>query len=159
MPDPSAFSNYRRELNINEGIATVSYNYKGVQYNREYFTSYPDRVMVMRLTASESKQLSLDVRPTSAQGGQVTSKDNKITIKGQIANNGMKYESEFKVLNEGGTLTAENGKIKVANADSLTIIMTAATDYENKYPTYKGEDPHQKVEKSWPLFLRRVMRF
>ena len=103
--------------------------------------------MVMRLTASESKQLSLDVRPTSAQGGQVTSKDNKITIKGQIANNGMKYESEFKVLNEGGTLTAENGKIKVANADSLTIIMTAATDYENKYPTYKGEDPHQKVEK------------
>ncbi|MGR5905353.1 glycoside hydrolase N-terminal domain-containing protein [Bacillus paranthracis] len=108
------------------------------------FASYPDRVMVMRLTASESKQLSLDVRPTSAQGGQVTSKDNKITIKGQIANNGMKYESEFKVLNEGGTLTAENGKIKVANADSLTIIMTAATDYENKYPSYKGEDPHQK---------------
>ena len=95
--------------------------------------------MVMRLTASESKQLSLDVRPTSAQGGQVTSKDNKITIKGQIANNGMKYESEFKVLNEGGTLTAENGKIKVANADSLTIIMTAATDYENKYPSYKGK--------------------
>ena len=70
MPDPSAFSNYRRELNINEGIATVSYNYKGVQYNREYFTSYPDRVMVMRLTASESKQLSLDVRPTSAQEGK-----------------------------------------------------------------------------------------
>ncbi|WP_368908452.1 glycoside hydrolase family 95 protein, partial [Bacillus wiedmannii] len=89
MPDASSFSNYRRELNVNEGIATVSYNYKGVQYNREYFTSYPDRVMVMRLTASESKQLSLDVRPTSAQGGQVTSKDNKITIKGQIANNGM----------------------------------------------------------------------
>ncbi|EJQ05391.1 hypothetical protein IC5_02092 [Bacillus cereus AND1407] len=147
MPDGSSFSNYRRELNLNEGISTVSYNYKGVQYNREYFASYPDRVMVMRLTASESKQLSLDVRPTSAQGGQVTSKDNKITIKGQIANNGMKYESEFKVLNEGGTLTAENGKIKVANADSLTIIMTAATDYENKYPSYKGEDPHQKVEK------------
>ncbi|MGR5913803.1 hypothetical protein ACT7DA_09220 [Bacillus pacificus] len=53
----------------------------------------------------------------------------------------------LKLLNEGGTLTAENGKIKVANADSLTIIMTAATDYENKYPTYKGKMHIKKLKK------------
>ncbi|MGG1676200.1 glycosyl hydrolase family 95 catalytic domain-containing protein [Neobacillus sp. NRS-1170] len=146
MPDQASFSNYRRELNLNEGIASVAYNYKDVHYTREYFASYPDHVMVMRLNASKSGQISLDVRPTSAQGGKISSIDNTITIRGQIANNGMKYEAEFKVLNEGGTLTSENGKIKVANADTLTIIMTAATDYENKYPDYKGKDSHQKIE-------------
>ena len=146
LPNNASFSNYRRELNLNSGIARVDYTYENVDYKREYFTSYPDRVMVMRLSASESGKLSLDVRPTSAQKGTVTATDNNITIRGQVANNGMVYEAKFKVLNEGGTLTPDKDKIKVTNANALTIIMTAATDYENKYPVYKGDDPHNKVE-------------
>ncbi|WP_286229469.1 glycosyl hydrolase family 95 catalytic domain-containing protein [Neobacillus mesonae] len=146
LPSNASFSNYRRDLNLNDGMAHVAYTYENVDYKREYFASYPDHVMVMRLTASELGKLTLDVRPTSAQQGTVTAADNTITIHGQVANNGMVYEAKFKVLNEGGTLTPENNKIKVTNADALTIIMTAATDYENRYPDYKGEDPHKKVE-------------
>lgn len=146
LPNNASFSNYRRELNLNEGVARVAYTYENVDYEREYFASYPDRVMVMRLTASEPGKLSLDVKPTSAQKGKIAAADDSITISGQVANNGMAYEAKIKVLNEGGTLTPDTDKINVNNATSLTIIMTAATDYENKYPFYKGDDPHKKVE-------------
>ena len=57
-------TNYRRELSLNDGISTVSYDYGNVTYSREYFTSYPDKVMAIRLDASQSGALSFTLRPT-----------------------------------------------------------------------------------------------
>lgn len=44
---------YRRELNLENAVATVRYTFKGVDYKREYFCSYPDNVMIIRLTANK----------------------------------------------------------------------------------------------------------
>ncbi|CAH1192956.1 hypothetical protein PAECIP111891_00466 [Paenibacillus allorhizoplanae] len=145
LPGASTVSNYRRELDLQDGIARVSYTYNGVDYLREYFVSYPDKVMVMRLSASQNGQISLDVRPTSAQGGTVTASGDTITIRGNVSNNQMLYESQVKVTNEGGTITPANGKISVSGANALTVVMAAGTDYANSYPTYKGTDPHNQV--------------
>ncbi|NQX67245.1 discoidin domain-containing protein [Paenibacillus alba] len=135
--------NYRRELDLEEAASRVKYTLDGVEYTREYFISYPDKVMVTRLTANQSGKLSLDVRPTSSQGGDVIASGNNIQIRGHVADNNMLYEGNFRVLNQGGTLTPGSGKISVANADSLTILSTLGTNYANSYPAYRGEDPHQ----------------
>ena len=57
-------SEYSRSLDLNTAISSVSYVYDGVTYNREYFTSYEDYCMVIKLTASEDGKLSFTLRPT-----------------------------------------------------------------------------------------------
>ncbi|MFM8984026.1 MAG: glycoside hydrolase N-terminal domain-containing protein [Spartobacteria bacterium] len=57
-----AAQDYRRSLNLNEAIALVSYKQDGVTYKREYFASYPDNVVAVRLTADQKGALSFTVR-------------------------------------------------------------------------------------------------
>lgn len=59
-------TNYQRSLNLNEGTAEVSYEYSGVKFHREYFMSYPDNVLVIKLTADKPGRLSFTVRPQIA---------------------------------------------------------------------------------------------
>ena len=52
-----ACSDYRRELDLSRSLAGVSYKMDGVRYEREYFCSYPGRVMVMRFTSDAPGKL------------------------------------------------------------------------------------------------------
>jgi hypothetical protein len=45
-------SNYRRDLDIGEALAHVSYAVGSMVYNREYFASFPDSVLVGHITGS-----------------------------------------------------------------------------------------------------------
>ena len=57
-------TNYERWLDLNTAISGVQYDYQGVTYSREVFTSYPDKVLVIRLDASEDGKLDFTLRPT-----------------------------------------------------------------------------------------------
>lgn len=59
----STRTNYERSLTLNDGICRVKYEHNSVKYKREYFMSYPDNVMVIKLTADKAKNLSFTVRP------------------------------------------------------------------------------------------------
>ena len=54
--------NYRRELNLNDAIARVEFRRAGVTFTREMFVSAPDQVMVLRLSAVGSKEISFEAR-------------------------------------------------------------------------------------------------
>jgi alpha-L-fucosidase 2 len=56
-------SDYRRALCLNDAIKTVSYRSGGIGYQREYFTSYPNDILVIRLTADRPGALTFVVRP------------------------------------------------------------------------------------------------
>ncbi|GAA0069928.1 hypothetical protein UT300003_14510 [Clostridium sardiniense] len=163
IPNNASISNYRRELDIEEAVARVKYTYNNVNYTREYFTSYPDNVMVVKLTSDKPGSISLNVRNEGVHEGnksneQVTVSNNTITLKGALTpgvvygsdgnvGNGMKYESQVKVINEGGTILDKDDRVQVSDSNSVTLIMSAGTDYKNEYPTYRGEDPHNAVTK------------
>ncbi|HEY4984783.1 MAG TPA: glycoside hydrolase family 95 protein, partial [Verrucomicrobiae bacterium] len=51
LPGHENLADYRRELDIGNALAHVSYQSGGVNYRREYFCSHPDGVLVVRLTA------------------------------------------------------------------------------------------------------------
>lgn len=145
----SQVTNYVRDLDLTNAIASVSFDQEGISYKREYFTSYPDNVTVMKFTASEPGSLSFNTSITTAQSSELSTikaEEDLITLKGRIADNNLKYESQLKVLNKGGSLTSKNdGTIEVHEADSVILLLTAGTDYKNEYPTYRGEDPHDAV--------------
>jgi alpha-L-fucosidase 2 len=79
-------SNYRRELNIGNAIARTTYAQDGVTYTREYFASFPDRVLVVRVTADKPGRVNLtailgSIHPTART---VTESGNMLVMKGQV---------------------------------------------------------------------------
>jgi alpha-L-fucosidase 2 len=130
---------YRRALDLNTATASVSYQSGGVRYNREYFISYPDKVLVIRLTADKAKSLSFKVRPQIPYVNAKKPRDCRtaktvvdgdlITLSGTMAFFPCNYEGQVKVLNEGGELSLDKESITVANADSVTIILATGSNY------------------------------
>ena len=50
LPDMGEVTEYRRELDLSSGVLSVSYKLNGIKYHREYFISYLDQALMMRLT-------------------------------------------------------------------------------------------------------------
>ncbi len=139
---------YHRELDMEDGMVRVKFSYKRVTYTREYFCSYPDRVMVMRFTCDKASNLTFDIWVDCAQSENTIIADatNKtIVTTGKVSDNKMGFESQIKISNEGGAITAEGNKLHVSRANSATVIMTAATEYVNIHPKYTGANPHDTV--------------
>ena len=57
LPGHDKATHYRRDLNLEEAVASVNYESDGVNFTREYFTSLADQVTVIRLTASKAGAL------------------------------------------------------------------------------------------------------
>ncbi len=56
--------NYQRWLDLETAVSGVRYDYEGVTYERSYFVSYPDKCIVIKLSASKNGKLSFVLRPT-----------------------------------------------------------------------------------------------
>ena len=141
-------TNYIRTLNLQNATSTVSFDYNGVHYTREYFVSYPDNVMGVKLTADKANSLTFDVSMTSSQGGTIKSTNDLITVSGALTDNQLKYNGQLKVIANGGTQVANNGAIKVTNANEVVMFVALATDYKNVYPEYRtGESDAQVNQK------------
>ncbi|MDF7825948.1 glycoside hydrolase family 95 protein [Pontiellaceae bacterium B12227] len=158
--DHNQISSYERELNLNEGVSRVKYEQGGVQFIREYFTSYPDKVMVIRLNASKAGQLSFTLRPTipflgEGKTGSVSAKGDTVTLSGMMTYYKIQFEGQFKVIPQGGKMKASGGTVSVSNADSAVILIAVGTNYQldpqvfltaNAADKLKGfPHPHAKV--------------
>lgn len=56
---PAEITNYRRSLDLDQGLAKVSYVKDGVTFQREVFSSAAEQVIVVRLTADQVGPLCL----------------------------------------------------------------------------------------------------
>ncbi|GAA1182892.1 glycoside hydrolase N-terminal domain-containing protein [Kitasatospora gansuensis] len=141
-----SYTGYRRSLDIANALAKVSYTSAGVGYDREYFAANPGNVVAGRLTASQAGKISFTLRYTSPRADFTpTASGGRLTVRGTLADNGMKFESQVQITTDGGTVTSTGGQVKVVGANSATLVMSAGTDYAQSYPTYRGADPHAKV--------------
>ena len=169
------FSDYRRDLDLSRAVGTVTYKSGGVTYRREYFASYPDQVIVVRLTADKPGNITGSIQLADRHFAELTTKGNTVTASGtldekiyvtkgfsdialgtpeqiasatrQFAGNNMKYEAQMRVVADGGTLASgAEGELKVTSANSVTILLAAGTDYLTDCAKHwRGEDPHTKV--------------
>ena len=138
--------NYRRQLDIRQAIHTIRYTSGGVAYQRECFCTSPDQVLVLRLTADKPASYTGTIQLTDAHEAKVTAEKNRLTASGALKN-GLQYESQVLVLNDGGTVEADAGKIRFSGASSLTIFLAAGTDYVNQYAKgWRGEAPHGRLD-------------
>ncbi|SEH00152.1 alpha-L-fucosidase 2 [Nonomuraea solani] len=143
---PESPAGYRRELSLREAVARVAYTDGDVRHEREYFAANPDNVIVGRLSADRPGQVSFTLRHTSPRDDKtVTAAGGRLTIRGTLRDNRLRFEVQVQVIITGGSRTDAGDEITVTGADSAVFVLSAGTDYAGTYPDYRGEDPHARV--------------
>lgn len=131
--------NYHRELDLSKALVKVSYRHKGVNYRREYFASFPDQIIVMRISADKPGKISMRVSMNSPlQEGKIVATDLDLVLKGKMPESGMDYSSFVKLKPQGGEVLNTANSIEVKQADAVVILLSAKTNYEMNWPTCLG---------------------
>jgi len=148
--------NYERGLNLNDAVAYTKYTADGVDYRREYFTSYPDKALVIRLTATKpfSTRIELTIPYIKPYGrkegdgdgksGTVTYSGNRAVMQGVMHHFNLKFSGELAAVTDG-TVTAVDDGLTVENASEITIYMTVGTNYELRPEVFLEHNPKKKL--------------
>jgi alpha-L-fucosidase 2 len=139
-------SDYRLELNLDTAIATTTFTHNGVRYRREVFSSSPDQVIVIRLTADKLGKISFTAtldRPAHFETAALA--QNRLKLFGTalpVNDNpglpikerqvGIQYYAELLAVSTEGMTTTKNNALVVTNATAVTLFLDCATNY--RYP-------------------------
>lgn len=142
--DAAAFTNYRRELDLSNAIATVTYQQNGVSFRREYFVATTPNALVIRITANRKAAINCTASLTRPERFQTVGEGQELVMSGSLDNGaggqGMQYMTRLAANQKGGTKKVVNGQLQIKGADELVLVLTAATDYLSEYPVFKGRD-------------------
>ena len=141
FPGHGTCSDFYRDLDLKTAVATVCYTVDGVHYRREAFTSFPDQVAVVRLTASERQRIAFRLSFATPMGNYRTTVENgrRLVIDGRTDGHEtipgkVEYRTVAEILPEKGRMSADSTGITVTDADAVTILISIATnfiDYKN----------------------------
>jgi len=137
-------TDYHRELDLENGIAQVRYRVGDALFTRETFCSYPDQVLVVRLTCNRPRQINVDASLDSPYLDKLVRRDSHLDLDGQwrgdgkphalvapVAGKGLRFRISLCVLAEGGTVVGGDSALSIRGADSATLILAAATSFRN----------------------------
>ncbi|MFV0506800.1 MAG: glycosyl hydrolase family 95 catalytic domain-containing protein [Bacteroidales bacterium] len=145
------YTNYHKELDLNEAVVRVSYEQNGVSYAREVFASHPDDVLVIKLSADQKEALSFDVKLNRPERFATTCEDETLMMHGALNNgkggDGMQYAARLKAKATGGTVSYTDSLISIKDADEVVLLLVAETNYKQEYPTFIGDDPIATTKK------------
>ena len=133
-------TNYSRALDLETGVASVKYQEGAINHKREYFANYPSRLMAFHYENDAAAGTDYTVRFDSLHPHQVSSENNILILTGNVADNGMAMEARLEIRVEGGEVNFKNGQATIISASAMTLVLTAATDYQDQAPEYKGND-------------------
>jgi alpha-L-fucosidase 2 len=150
---------YRRELNLATGVARLTYRVGDATFTREVFSSAPDQVVVVRISCDEPGQVSFRATLARSQDAEVTvAAPDRVILTGeaiahtnfwisanqspaarkketdQLEPAGVKFRGVLRAINEGGKVAVSGTDLVVSNANAVTLLVVAATDY-------RGGDP------------------
>ena len=144
-------TNYRRALSLDSALATVEFTKEKVHYRRQYFISYPHNVMVMRFSADKpgKQNLTFSYAPNPDGKGTMKADGNQsLCYEARLNNNQMAYTVRMTALPTGGSVRTDDGRLIVEQADEVTFLVTADTDYKINFDpdfndplTYVGVNP------------------
>lgn len=150
FPSPNTVTDYRRELDLEEATAKVSFLADGVRYRRETIASGPHQVLAIRLEADKSEHISFTLAFNSPQSKTVSVLDAKtLTMSGVSTDNAgvkgaVKFQCLARILADGGALTATHDSLSVKGANAVTILVSIGTSYRN-YRDVTGDEGAQAL--------------
>jgi alpha-L-fucosidase 2 len=141
MPyEKEKYQNYHRQLSIDSAIAKVNYTVGNKAYSREMFASHPHQVIVIKYKCNVAGGLNLRLYMHRERDAATYSVDNDASTliqAGQImafdsvanSNKGLKFQTQLKIINSGGTIESKQGIVNIKNANEVIILIVAATNY------------------------------
>lgn len=128
-----SIENYQRSLLLEQAVAMCSYSLDGVQYQREYFTSFSDDVSVIRLSADQANKINFELKLSRPERYSIFVRDSALHMSGQLNNGtdglGMRYQTTVKPVLTGGSLTVDTQSIKVSNATEVVLYISSGTNF------------------------------
>ena len=145
FPGVGNYTNYYRELSIDSARAITRYTINGVQYQREYISSFSSNVITVRLTASKKGMITFNAQLTSPhQDVNIKSEGDEILLSGTSSNHeGLKGKVNFtgrvtaKLI--GGQMENREGVLSIAHADEAILYISIATNFVH-YNDISGND-------------------
>ena len=162
--------NYTRTLDMSKAIVTVDFTANDIKYKKEYFVSYPDNVMVVKLSASGNVLPDIKVRFASRLKSECASENGMLYLEGECPGKSGSYSSIGKVRFEyfdepekrgvrfksgakaicDGTITFEDGVLDIKGASEAVIIMSIKTSYNgyDRHPFTDGKEYRNALEQT-----------
>ena len=141
FPGLPQVTHYQRSLDLDTGIASITYTHEGVTFKREVFASQPANAIVMRITASQPGRITFKStfkRPQDSTTSSVADDPQAIMLDGQITcldekqqARGLRFAGQLKAVATGGNVSNANGILEVAAADAVTLFVAGATNYQS----------------------------
>ncbi|MDQ8202168.1 glycoside hydrolase family 95 protein [Pelagicoccus sp. SDUM812003] len=137
FPGHERYDAYSRSLDLNDAIASVSYEVDGVRFTREQFASYPDNVIVLRFAANQPGMIDLTLRLASPhEGAQVSITPDSLQIAGKNRSSegiegALRWQTDLSVVTEGGWTLTGDEFLKIRGADAVTLLIAASTSFVN----------------------------
>jgi alpha-L-fucosidase 2 len=142
---------YRRDLDVQNAIASVSYTVNGITFKRETFASLSDGVIIVRLTASKPKSITCTLSfNTPHKKSFSTIKNNLLVLHGVTSSldnkqGKLQFEAQVQAVVEKGKLKYTDTSVLINAADAATIYISIGTNYKS-YKDISG-DPSAKATK------------
>jgi len=159
FPNRGKVKEYKRELNLRTGIVTTNYKIDNQEITQKIFCSAPDDIIVVQLNSSIKGGLNFDIVLKREQDAVIKTEGQKtIVMNGQIIDKPdplrgpggkhVRFAARLVANNIGGSISAESNQLKVKEANSVTIIFAAETDYSvDKLSFDKSINPELVCEK------------
>jgi alpha-L-fucosidase 2 len=140
-----SIKDYHRELDMETGVVKVTYTEGNVKITREVFMSYPDRVMVMKVSANKPGRVSVEAKLKSPFLEKTTVQDGKLVMDGtwkylpktvswliaKVEGTGLNFQTSLVAKPEKGTIESTDSSLVIKKANSVTFILTTATSFVN----------------------------
>ena len=159
---------YRRELDLETGIARVSFKRNGNKIEYEVYSSAPDNVMVISMKSKKKGGLDMAISIQRDQDAIVTVHDGRIDMEGQVIDKDdpalgpggahMKFFASLFPTVYDGKLTPSNKFLKYEGGTELMMFFNAAADYNTDSLNFdRTIDPRRKCtdaisKASWKSF-------
>ena len=146
----SGATDYRRELDLTTGVATVSYTHGGVRYERTCFVPKAENAVVLHFAASERGRVSFSLRfatelavlASSSSGAHlrkvgvcpsgydcVSWENGPVFHWSEREGDAVRFACETVALSSGGSVSSEGGVLTVKDADEVTVWCYFRTSY------------------------------
>ena len=151
------FTDYYRELSLDNSLATVRYRRNGIQYTKEYFASHPDKMIAIKLSASQKRAINSDISLTSLIPHQVKASRGQLTMTGHVLGdeaNSTHYCAILQVKNTDGKVWASDSVLHLKDVSEAIIYLVNETSYNgfDKHPVKEGAPYIENVtDEAWHL--------
>jgi len=137
FPEHENFTNYYRELNIETAVTSTRYEVNGITYYYEVFASYPDQVIIYRITASEPGKINFTATMDRPSTVDISSEDNDKLIMSGVTGDcdsvkgAVEFQAMVKIETEGGSISLTDTSLIINNANVATLYISIASSFNN----------------------------